>query len=201
MSIDKLKDRRGPQNPAAVSQPMPTQGRKPVLPEIIKDLYDRSDEGVRKYGTPLQADNGRDALLDAYQEGLDLVQYLKQVIMERENPGIVYSWPETIYASRNSLGEQLDHILSEVDEITELGPPVSPLIHMEIADLQHSIETFWRILERQTNGEEYIAAVFQAVEDKNRKRGYYDIDADIMPCPSIEGPFGRMPYTGGGHAN
>lgn len=29
--------------------------------------------------------NGRDALLDAYQEALDLVVYLRQVIYERDN--------------------------------------------------------------------------------------------------------------------
>lgn len=37
-----------------------------------------------RYGTLLMTHNGRDALVDAYQETLDLVMYLAQVIMERE---------------------------------------------------------------------------------------------------------------------
>lgn len=40
--------------------------------------------GRRKYGTPLQPFNGRDPLVDAYQEVLDLAVYLRQAIWERE---------------------------------------------------------------------------------------------------------------------
>lgn len=35
---------------------------------------------------PLQAHNGRDPLVDAYQEALDLVVYLRQAIEERRAP-------------------------------------------------------------------------------------------------------------------
>lgn len=38
--------------------------------------------GLKKYGTVLQPNNGRDALVDAYQEALDLVVYLRQRIEE-----------------------------------------------------------------------------------------------------------------------
>lgn len=41
-------------------------------------------KGRRKYGTPLQAHNGRDPLVDAYQEALDLCVYLRQAIAERD---------------------------------------------------------------------------------------------------------------------
>ena len=37
-----------------------------------------------RYGTALQPHNGRDALLDAYEEALDLAMYLKQAIVERD---------------------------------------------------------------------------------------------------------------------
>ena len=50
---------------------------------VIADMVARDVEGRRKYGTPLQAFNGRDALVDAYQEALDLVVYLRQAIEER----------------------------------------------------------------------------------------------------------------------
>ena len=42
----------------------------------------RDNVGRAKYGTPLQAFNGRNAIVDAYQEALDLVVYLRQVIEE-----------------------------------------------------------------------------------------------------------------------
>jgi hypothetical protein len=44
----------------------------------------RDHVGRARYGTPLQAHNGRDALVDAYQEALDLVVYLRQAIEERK---------------------------------------------------------------------------------------------------------------------
>lgn len=69
---------------AATPEPLSTPGKSNVLPEIIKDLEARTAVGVKKYGTQLQTHNGRDALMDAYQEALDLVQYLKQEIMQRE---------------------------------------------------------------------------------------------------------------------
>lgn len=42
--------------------------------------------GIERYGTPLQAHNGRDALRDAYEEALDLANYLRQAMEERKAP-------------------------------------------------------------------------------------------------------------------
>lgn len=50
---------------------------------VISDILARKAVGLDRYGTLLQAFNGRDALLDAYQEALDLCQYLRQEIEER----------------------------------------------------------------------------------------------------------------------
>lgn len=50
---------------------------------VISDMQSRDKVGRERYGTPLQAFNGRDALVDAYQEALDLVVYLRQAIEER----------------------------------------------------------------------------------------------------------------------
>jgi hypothetical protein len=54
---------------------------------VIEDINTRRQLGIRRYGTALQANNGRDALLDAYEEALDLTMYLKQALVER---GSVY---------------------------------------------------------------------------------------------------------------
>ena len=64
------------------AQPQPTKGQKEVLPELIKDLRKRQKTGKVKYGTNLKTNNGRDALIDAYQEACDLAMYLKQKLME-----------------------------------------------------------------------------------------------------------------------
>jgi hypothetical protein len=60
----------------------------------MKDLKARSNMGRAKYGTRLKTNNGRDALMDAYQEILDALMYLKQEIMEREDPADGPLWKE-----------------------------------------------------------------------------------------------------------
>src|SRR5438105_3055834 len=55
-----------------------------VTPALIRDLEERSAVGTHKYGRPLSTFNGRQALQDAYEEALDLTQYLKQALMEQE---------------------------------------------------------------------------------------------------------------------
>lgn len=62
--------------------PVPASGR-PIWSLVIEDMHDRDRLGRERYGTPLQAGNGRDALVDAYQEALDLAVYLRQEIEER----------------------------------------------------------------------------------------------------------------------
>lgn len=47
----------------------------PLRP-VLSDMYTRREQGLARYGTPLQYDNGRDHWTDAYQEALDLVVYL-----------------------------------------------------------------------------------------------------------------------------
>lgn len=61
----------------------PREGKTPILPLVITDMQNRSDAGAKKYGTVLKSDNGRDPLVDAYQEAIDLVMYLRQAIQER----------------------------------------------------------------------------------------------------------------------
>lgn len=51
--------------------------------QVGHDLAGRKRIGVARYGQPLQAHNGRDALRDAYEEALDLIAYLKQAQQEQ----------------------------------------------------------------------------------------------------------------------
>ena len=67
-------------------QPPPTPAAGDVWADLIPGLpgilqpyaADRRVQGIERYGTPLQADNGRDAIADAFQEELDRIAYLRQ---------------------------------------------------------------------------------------------------------------------------
>jgi len=66
-------------------EPAPTPNANDAIWHlVIQDMHKRDVMGRRKYGTPLQAFNGRDALKDAYQEALDLCVYLRQALRERD---------------------------------------------------------------------------------------------------------------------
>lgn len=66
-------------------QPAPQSNTSTLIWElVIADMRERDHVGRQRYGTPLQANNGRDALVDAYQECLDLAVYLRQAIEERD---------------------------------------------------------------------------------------------------------------------
>ncbi len=57
-------------------------GNELVDPRVIADIEARKAIGLAKYGTLLQPFNGRNPRVDAYQEALDLAQYLKQGLLE-----------------------------------------------------------------------------------------------------------------------
>ena len=68
-----------------IEQPAPVENDQPaVWPLVIMDMAARDQVGRARYGVPLQPNNGRDALRDAYEESLDLCAYLRQAIMERD---------------------------------------------------------------------------------------------------------------------
>jgi hypothetical protein len=73
-----MKNREG-------DQPMPVLNSNPILQELVmEDMRSRLDLGIQRYGTGLQANNGRDMLQDAYEEALDLCVYLRGVMYERD---------------------------------------------------------------------------------------------------------------------
>lgn len=71
---------------ASTEQPAPTDSpADDCWLLVIRDMEERREVGIAKYGKPVRAGNGRDPLLDAYQEALDLAVYLRQAIEEREH--------------------------------------------------------------------------------------------------------------------
>ncbi len=61
--------------------PQPSAGDCWLL--VIADMKARRLHGIEEYGVPVQPHNGRDPLVDAYQEALDMCVYLRQAIEER----------------------------------------------------------------------------------------------------------------------
>ena len=78
--IDEPEEPRG--SGLAKPEPAPTGEGKVIFPLVIDDIEERAAMGKDKYGTYLRANNGRKPLVDAYQEALDLVMYLRQKIEE-----------------------------------------------------------------------------------------------------------------------
>lgn len=62
--------------------PKPTTGPR-IVDLVISNLRARAELGKERYGTYLQAGNGRDPALDLYEELLDAALYAKQLLDER----------------------------------------------------------------------------------------------------------------------
>jgi NTP pyrophosphatase (non-canonical NTP hydrolase) len=91
--------------------PAPNANR-PIWQMVIDDMRERDETGLRKYGTRLQAHNGRDADVDLYQELLDAVVYQRQKIAERaaERDGFVAAACRTEHTP-----EQYEAALKRID--------------------------------------------------------------------------------------
>ena len=49
-----------------------------ITESVINDLRSRSERGIKKYNTTLDQNNKDDYMQHAYEEALDLAQYLKK---------------------------------------------------------------------------------------------------------------------------
>ncbi len=96
-------------------EPPPVGDGAEVWPLVIKDMRARDAAGLRKYGTPLRAHNGRKPLVDLYQELLDAVVYCRQHIEEQSaRPTVGGEPPESL----SSLARRIrtEHKLAEPQE-------------------------------------------------------------------------------------
>jgi len=67
-------------------EPEPIKNSHPAVWDlVIQDMQERDRAGQERYNTRLQPFNGRKALVDAYQEALDLAVYLRQLIYEEDH--------------------------------------------------------------------------------------------------------------------
>lgn len=64
-------------------QPAPVaNNHPPIVPQVIADLDARMQLGIQRYGVALQPGNGRNMLVDAYEEAQDLTIYLRGAIAD-----------------------------------------------------------------------------------------------------------------------
>jgi len=89
-------------------------------------------------------------------------------------------FPKTIFAEKNDINAQLDHLFSEMDEIRHewieqecLPRSERNYDHLanELVDIQHSADTALRILQEKYGADAYGA--YGRVTVNNTKRGYY----------------------------
>ena len=92
-------------------QSAPVPNDKPASWDlVIADMRARDAVGRERYGTPLQPGNGRDSLVDAYQEVLDTAVYLRNAIAERGAD--VPSLPH-----REAMAEEIQRLRAQVTEL------------------------------------------------------------------------------------
>lgn len=93
-------------------QPLPTVNAGRFIQDlVIEDIRDRTQVGIQRYGTALQAHNGRDTLRDAYEEAMDLTIYLRGVIEERDTtPNSAFFTTLVKYISHVAMVEGVDFL-------------------------------------------------------------------------------------------
>lgn len=70
----------------STAQPAPVSNAYPFIWDlVIADMQARDRFGLEKYKVRLQPFNERDALVDSYQELLDAIVYIRQLIFERDH--------------------------------------------------------------------------------------------------------------------
>nr|CAB4128104.1 hypothetical protein UFOVP114_9 [uncultured Caudovirales phage] len=74
-------------------------------PELIQAARDRDAFGRAKYGTPLQPHNGRDPVVDAQQEALDLCVYSKQALAEGRDGVLPHDYELSLQLARRLFGD------------------------------------------------------------------------------------------------
>ena len=89
---------------------------------VCDELQDRKCHGLEKYGTFLQAHNGRNPVRDAMDEALDLIVYMRQMVSEEsERHGVNL---DSMYRNAIEFAIALKYILisSEIVDDTHSSP-------------------------------------------------------------------------------
>lgn len=97
---------------------------------------------------------------------------------------IAFNFPATRFVESDKGSEQIAHVLREADEVREaLVDRDKQFVDVleELADLEHCLETLWRMLTADV-GEDVVLEVFELVREKNEARGYYQESDNDASC-------------------
>lgn len=98
---DKIKNR--PED-----QKLPVASDSPPMHDVAAFLLDaRKALGIKRYGQPLQAHNGRNAVQDVLEEALDCAAYSAQAMWEQDHPEKTF----------------VGALIRALIEVQHLGPP------------------------------------------------------------------------------
>ncbi|MCF6179093.1 MAG: hypothetical protein L3J63_06860 [Geopsychrobacter sp.] len=84
---------------------------------------------------------------------------------------LFFSFPPTIFSDLNDSESQINHVLSEAAEVANAENQFEE--ELELVDLTHSLETYWRIKLRE-HGKPHVMSLFEKVRLKNQTRKYYE---------------------------
>lgn len=91
-----------------------------MYPRVIEMMRERRRLGIERYGTVLQAGNGRNVARDAMEETLDRMVYLEQLTAER--PDYERMAREAIFKDLGTV-QWLDSLAQEIDQRREAERP------------------------------------------------------------------------------
>lgn len=106
-------------------------GLESHLETVIKDLEFRAELGEAKYGTRLHTFNGRDPLIDLYEELLDALVYAVQYSLE-SNDGYAYEAVDSVIASICTVADAIQRRMTAKGFLRGRAPQPAPLFDRPI---------------------------------------------------------------------
>lgn len=86
------------------------------------DMLERDRIGRERYGTPLKTHNGRKHLVDAYQEMLDGLVYLRAEIEENTSPPLLFTLAD-MYNAQFAIAFRMRAVIETADNPPTFGAP------------------------------------------------------------------------------
>ena len=178
--MGKKTKSKGEKSPALYAQPKPQSDGEDLWPLVIGDMQDRDRLGKAKYGIGLRPHNGRNALIDAYQEVLDLSVYLRQEIEEQRTLDSALDSLRKIPGYEKStisdVGKVLGQLVSSIESLREQNRILSAtVIHYKtsptyLSGFDDGIESAIAAIESETGNnlsQQTLDRVYSTIEDRH----------------------------------
>lgn len=120
-----------------VDQPPPTGDGKPIWDLVVNDMKERDNLGRQRYNTPLRAWNGRDALVDAYQEVLDLAVYMRQELEERKSIQEICNHISLIPGIEDCTTQNVIETIGEIEERVHMLENANASLRKRVSEFQN----------------------------------------------------------------